>query len=160
MTDFADWYALYPKKVARRDAEKAWAKLTLPQRQMAVDALPAHVHRWRMTATGWDFMPHAATWLNGQRFLDELPNNGGGIGKSPQVDPRLTTQAQAGVAYASVAVAPTLNGAAAANPIPASDTSLSLAAAVAPPVTRLATGPVELGAIFAGLKLQLKRSKG
>jgi len=76
--DFEDWYRLYPKKVARGAAMKAWAKLTLPERQQAFDALPQHIHRWRLTATIWEFIPHPATWLNQQRFADELPNNGGG----------------------------------------------------------------------------------
>ena len=76
--DFEDWYQLYPRKVARGAAMKAWAKLTLPERQQAFDALPQHIHRWRLTATIWEFIPHPATWLNQQRFADELPNNGVG----------------------------------------------------------------------------------
>ena len=155
MTDFSDWYALYPRKVGKHKAEAVWNRLTLPERQQAMDALPAHVHRWRMTATGWDFLPHPSTWLFQKRWQDELPNNGGARSGNA-----LDTAANSH-GTSVVRSPPPLNGAPAASPqaIASNPTPLGLVAAGAPPVVRSATGPVELGAILAGLKLQLKRSK-
>lgn len=66
---FNDFWAIYPKKVAKKDAEKAWNRLNAAQKITALEALPAHTRRW----TDPQFMPHAATWLNGERFDDVLP---------------------------------------------------------------------------------------
>ena len=68
MTDFSEFWALYPKKVAKKDAEKAWKKLTATQQLKAIEALPNHVARWEDP----EFTPHGASWLNGERFEDQL----------------------------------------------------------------------------------------
>lgn len=149
MTDFSVWYDQYPKKVARKDAERAWSKLTLPQRQMALDALPAHLHRWRMTATNWEYLPHAATWLNGQRFLDEIPNGAGTSRGS------LTEARNAGIGENR---APPSNGPAVTPSATIPGVLPAPVVTAGPPSVRLSTGPVELGAVFAGLRQQLKRS--
>lgn len=69
---FQDFYASYPKKVARKDAEKAWAKLSLEERAKALEALPTHLRYWEIRGTEKEFIPHPASWLNGARFEDEL----------------------------------------------------------------------------------------
>jgi hypothetical protein len=67
---FAEWYLQYPKKMARRDAEKAYrqALKTTP----AADLL-AGVMRYAAERTGQDpqFTKHPATWLNKGCWLDE-----------------------------------------------------------------------------------------
>jgi len=70
---FDTWYAGYPHKRARADAEKAWKKLSPADQQAAVDALPAHVAYWRARETETDFIPYPATFLRGRRWEDELP---------------------------------------------------------------------------------------
>lgn len=69
---FTDFWTLYPKRVARFDAEKAWKKLTAVQRVEALTALCSWRSVWIAEGRG-QFVPHAATWLNGQRWEDELP---------------------------------------------------------------------------------------
>jgi hypothetical protein len=69
---FSEFYASYPKKVARKDAEKAWAKLSPNERAKALEALPTHIRWWELKGTDKEFIPHPATWLNGARFDDEL----------------------------------------------------------------------------------------
>lgn len=69
---FTEFYASYPRKVARRDAEKAWAKLSPDERAKALQALPQHIRYWDVRGTEKEFIPHPATWLNGARFEDEL----------------------------------------------------------------------------------------
>ena len=69
---FDEFWALYPKKVARKEAEKAFSKLKSDERLRAISAIPNHVAYWKATDTDKMFIPHASTWLNGWRFDDEL----------------------------------------------------------------------------------------
>jgi hypothetical protein len=70
--DFDPWYELYPRKVCRKDAQLAWKKLTPEQRFAALHALPIHVRYWHAAGTSKEFLPYPATWLNGERWTDEL----------------------------------------------------------------------------------------
>lgn len=70
--NFEEFYQQYPKKVARKEAEKAWARLSPNDKQKALDALPTHLKYWDVKGTQRDYIPHPATWLNGARFEDEL----------------------------------------------------------------------------------------
>jgi hypothetical protein len=71
---FEDFWTLYPRRLAKKDAVKAWTRMSHKAR---VDALTALVD-WRRVwlARGEiEFIPHPATWLNGERWEDELPTN-------------------------------------------------------------------------------------
>lgn len=70
---FDQFYRLYPRRQKRPDAEKAWRKLSPEQRQAAMAALPAHCQRPDWLKDGGQFVPLPASWLNGQRWEDELP---------------------------------------------------------------------------------------
>lgn len=70
--DFAAFWSLWPRKVSKKDAERAWAKLKVRQRQAAIEAVPTHVQFWNATRAADHFIPHAATWLNGARWEDEI----------------------------------------------------------------------------------------
>lgn len=69
---FAEWWDRYPRKVAKKDANRAWDRLTPNQRQQALDVIDNHVILWRTEGRGTRTVPHPATWLNGHRFADEL----------------------------------------------------------------------------------------
>jgi hypothetical protein len=69
---FNDFYKIYPRKMARKDAEKAWAKLTFEEQTMALEAITLHKQYWEATNTEKQYIPYPASWLNGQRFYDEL----------------------------------------------------------------------------------------
>jgi hypothetical protein len=69
MSDFGIFWAVYPKRVAKKDAERAWKRMTSEQRVAAMDALPKHIARW----SDPEFIPYPASWLNGARWEDELP---------------------------------------------------------------------------------------
>lgn len=75
--DFDTWYAAYPKKVGRLDAQQAWRKaLTdLPHVDAlltAVNTLTARLQAEHRMAADWSrYMPYPATWLNGRRWEDE-----------------------------------------------------------------------------------------
>jgi hypothetical protein len=68
---FADFWLMYPRRVARKDAERAWNRLSESDRIEALTALVG----WRRVWADKDlqFIPHASTWLNGERWTDELP---------------------------------------------------------------------------------------
>lgn len=69
---FGDFWLLWPKRVARKDAERAWARLTDAQKMQAIIALVDWRSCW-LARNEMDYVPHAATWLNGERWEDELP---------------------------------------------------------------------------------------
>ena len=69
---FEDWWALYPRKVARAEAKKAWSRMSDADRAAAMEALPAHVRYWEAAGTGREYIPHPATWLRGERWADEI----------------------------------------------------------------------------------------
>jgi hypothetical protein len=69
---FADFYNLYPRKMAKKDAEKAWRALTLDEQTKALDALPNHLKYWKIKETLKDYIPYPASWLRAGRYDDEL----------------------------------------------------------------------------------------
>lgn len=81
--DFEQFWAIYPRRVAKKDAEKMWARLTPDQKWLALQAMPLHVRYWQAANREPDRIPHAATWINGERWNDELAMP---EAKAPQVD--------------------------------------------------------------------------
>lgn len=69
---FDEFWAAWPKREAKKDARRAWDRLTSACKIAALAALPAHVARWRIAGTARNFIPHPATWLRGERWEDEL----------------------------------------------------------------------------------------
>lgn len=67
---FDRFWSIYPKRVAKGAAERAWRKLA-PSPELA-DRIVAAV---QAQAPGWtdpQFVPNPATWLNARRWEDEL----------------------------------------------------------------------------------------
>jgi hypothetical protein len=68
---FSDFWLLYPRRVARKDARKAWDRIP--------DSLHARIFTalvdWRVIWRDKDveYLPYPATWLNGERWEDEVP---------------------------------------------------------------------------------------
>jgi len=69
---FDEFWMLYPRKVAKASARKAWKKLTEAQQLEAAKAIANHCQYWKAKETALEFIPHAATWLNQERWEDEL----------------------------------------------------------------------------------------
>jgi len=69
---FAEFWKQYPRKVSKREAEKAWNKLPPVDKDAALEALQQHIKYWQLKDTSSEFIPHASTWLNQARFEDEL----------------------------------------------------------------------------------------
>ncbi len=69
---FDEFWKVYPRKVAKKAAMTAWAKLTPAEQRKALQTLPNHAKYWEVCGTAKEYIPHASTWLNGWRFEDEL----------------------------------------------------------------------------------------
>ena len=69
---FSVFYGLYPRKMARKDAEKAWKSMTTDEQEKAIEALPQHLKYWKIKETAKDYIPYPASWLRAGRYEDEL----------------------------------------------------------------------------------------
>ena len=76
--NFDLFYRSYPKKKARRDAEKAWSKLNPDESlfQSIMTALEKHKASQDWKKDGGQFIPLPATWINGRRWEDEVKEAG------------------------------------------------------------------------------------
>jgi len=66
--DFAEWYSRYPRKVARGSALKAYIAA---RKKASAQELLDGIARYRATKPDYADWAHPATWLNGERWLDE-----------------------------------------------------------------------------------------
>lgn len=71
---FEVFWKLYPNKKSKKDARKAWEKLkpSAELRLMLMTALGNHRISRDWTKDDGQYVPMASTWLNGERWTDEL----------------------------------------------------------------------------------------
>ena len=72
--DFAEFWSLYPRRVAKKEAEKAfkqihWTPELWEEVKAAIEAWKGS-EQWQKD--GGAYIPHASTWLRGERWTDEL----------------------------------------------------------------------------------------
>jgi len=67
---FNEFWKLYPRKVAKISAQRSWKRLSNKTIDQIFDILHEHLARWKKTEL--QYIPHASTWLNQQRWEDEL----------------------------------------------------------------------------------------
>jgi hypothetical protein len=70
--NFNDFYTLYPRKMGRKDAERAWNRLTSIQQTECLEAMPNYLKYWKIKETAKDFIPYPSTFLNQERWTDEI----------------------------------------------------------------------------------------
>lgn len=70
---FKAFWKVYPRKVGKGDAERAWKKLRPPEQLVIgiVAAVESQRTCAQWTKEGGEFIPHPATWLNRKGWLDE-----------------------------------------------------------------------------------------
>lgn len=85
-TSFAKFWDRHPRKVARKDAERAWSKIPTDEIPAVMAGFERALASKQWERDGGQFIPHPATWLNGRRWEDEyepaqavLPDSGGGF---------------------------------------------------------------------------------
>lgn len=71
--EFPDWWAAYPRKVAKGQAERAYrtARKNGASQADLLEGIRAHAAAWARRKTETQFMPYPATWLNGKRWQDD-----------------------------------------------------------------------------------------
>lgn len=68
---FTEFWSIYPRKVSKPDAQRAWAKaIKRADPELIIAGLRRHLPIW--VSAEVQFIPHAATWLNGERWGDEV----------------------------------------------------------------------------------------
>lgn len=90
---FTEFYDLYPKKVAKQSAVKAWRKAGIADSQALIDTILADVRRridgeWK--GREMQYIPHPSTYINQRRWEDETT----GTDKVEYEEPVLTLQEQ------------------------------------------------------------------
>jgi predicted Fe-S protein YdhL (DUF1289 family) len=65
---FEKFWSSYPRKDSKKKARQAWNKLTKNDKQKAIDDI-----KQRFVGVQRQFIPMAPTYLNGERWNDELP---------------------------------------------------------------------------------------
>ena len=70
LEDFEKWYKIYPRRLAKGSAERAYVKA---RKRVPAEDLLAAATRFAEESkqTPPEFIPHPATWLNSKRWLDE-----------------------------------------------------------------------------------------
>ncbi|MEU0346047.1 hypothetical protein ABZ302_04520 [Streptomyces sp. NPDC006237] len=71
---FDEFWAVYPRKVAKGTARTAWSKALKRGADPAhiTAAATRHAAQWRALSTSPQYIPYPATWLNGERYDDAL----------------------------------------------------------------------------------------
>lgn len=72
---FSDFWRAYPRRVARKDAEKAWAKIH-PEDYAKIFAAILKARKsddWKRD--DGRYIPYPATYLRGERWTDELESD-------------------------------------------------------------------------------------
>lgn len=70
--DFERFWAAYPRKVSKGTARKAFDRVMSKSDAPSLDDLLAAVARYASSVTEARFIAHATTWLNGERWNDEI----------------------------------------------------------------------------------------
>lgn len=71
---FAEFWAIYPRKVSKQSALKAWSKIEITPTLLEeiLNSVRAHSSTPQWTKDGGQFIPHPATFINGRRWEDEV----------------------------------------------------------------------------------------
>jgi hypothetical protein len=72
MNDFAEFWSLFPRRVSKRAAQKAWDKEMKAGTDPALIIAGLRRQLPHFATRDEQFIPHAATWLNQGRFEDEI----------------------------------------------------------------------------------------
>ena len=83
--DFEEFWKVYPRKEGKQKAKQAFEKVTVPLETL-LQAIEQQKTSIQWTKDGGQFIPHPATWLNGKRWEDQLPQAGYQKGGQRQLD--------------------------------------------------------------------------
>lgn len=69
---FSEFWMLYPKKHGKRYAEKCFNRLSMADKQAALDGLQKYLKYWELKGTDSEYIMHPSTYINQARWEDEL----------------------------------------------------------------------------------------
>lgn len=74
---FEEWWTIYPRKAAKKEARKAWGQMTPQINALTLAILMERTQLFADHVVGKDpeHIAHGATWLRGERWNDELPTH-------------------------------------------------------------------------------------
>jgi len=78
-------WGMYPRKVAKRVAQKSFERLTQAEQALALAVMPNHITYWKTQDTQLAYIPHLATWLNQYRFEDQIVIEPPKVNKRPSI---------------------------------------------------------------------------
>lgn len=96
---FDEFWTLYPRHTAKQNAVKAWIKVPASLHPAIFAAVKAQAVSPSWTKDGGQFIPHAASWINGKRWEDEA----GAVTTSAKRNTPEYAKAHAGAAWWSEA---------------------------------------------------------
>jgi hypothetical protein len=82
---FDELWGMYPRKVAKRVAQKSFERLTQTEQAQALATMPNHLAYWKANDTQLAYIPHLASWLNAYRFEDEIVIEPLKVNKRPEL---------------------------------------------------------------------------
>jgi len=82
---FEELWGRYPRKVAKRVAQKSFERLTQAEQSLAIAVMPNHFTYCKTQYTQLAYIPHLATWLNQYRFEDEIVIEPPKVNKRPEL---------------------------------------------------------------------------
>ncbi len=71
---FEEFWNLYPKKIGKGVAEKSYNKIKdlVNKEEAIIQGLHDYLNYWKLKKTDKQYIPNPATWLNQERWADEL----------------------------------------------------------------------------------------
>ena len=72
LSDFDEFWSLYPKKIGKNAARKSWNKIR-PNIEAVIKALTWQKQSKQWFEKGGQFIPNPSTWINQHRWDDEPP---------------------------------------------------------------------------------------
>lgn len=86
---FNQWWPLYPKKVKKLDAQKAYraALKAGATPQDLIDGIRKHVANWKAKGTAPQYIPYPATWLRAGSWEDEIDTPDMDSAPAPAINP-------------------------------------------------------------------------
>jgi uncharacterized protein YdaU (DUF1376 family) len=92
--DFERFWKVYPRKVGKRPALRAWKKLgkARPDADVLIAAVLMQAGSDDWQKDGGQYIPHPTTWLNQGRWEDELPPASTRAANRPKHDPTIAAE--------------------------------------------------------------------
>lgn len=70
----AVWLA-YPRKIAKKDAHRAWLKVNPKHHQAIIASIESAKRSESWREAGGKYIPYLSTWLNGERWEDQIESD-------------------------------------------------------------------------------------